>query len=63
LNGVAGCAGETGIRSGTLGIAACGIGPGVATGLPALTLPTAIRSVTAWGLVLPFIAWRRRVRA
>jgi BASS family bile acid:Na+ symporter len=52
---------ESGIQNGTLGIAVGGIVAGVATGLPALTLPTAIYSVTAWALVLPFIAWRRRV--
>lgn len=51
---------ESGIQNGTLGIAVGGIVAGVATGLPALTLPTAIYSVTAWALVLPFIAWRRR---
>lgn len=53
---------ESGIQNGTLGIAVGGIVAGVATGLPALTLPTAIYSVTAWGLVLPFIAWRRRMQ-
>ncbi len=51
---------ESGIQNGTLGIAVGGIVAGVATGLPALTLPTAIYSVTAWALVLPFVAWRRR---
>ena len=55
---------ESGIQNGTLGIAVGGIVAGVSTGLPALTLPTAIYSVTAWALVLPFIAWRasRRLR-
>ncbi|MEY8837528.1 bile acid:sodium symporter family protein [Cribrihabitans sp. XS_ASV171] len=52
---------ESGIQNGTLGIAVGGIVAGVSTGLPALTLPTAIYSVTAWALVLPFVAWRRRV--
>ncbi len=52
---------ESGIQNGTLGIAVGGIVAGVSTGLPALTLPTAIYSVTAWALVLPFIAWRRSV--
>ncbi|MCB1357317.1 MAG: bile acid:sodium symporter family protein [Maritimibacter sp.] len=51
---------ESGIQNGTLGIAVGGIVAGAATGLPALTLPTAIYSVTAWALVLPFIVWRRR---
>ena len=51
---------ESGIQNGTLGIAVGGIVAGVASGLPALTLPTAIYSVTAWALVLPFVAWRRR---
>ena len=51
---------ESGIQNGTLGIAVGGIAAGVTTGLPALTLPTAIYSVTAWALVLPFVAWRRR---
>ena len=51
---------ESGIQNGTLGIAVGGIVAGVATGLPALTLPTAIYSVTAWALVLPFVAWRGR---
>ena len=54
---------ESGIQNGTLGIAVGGIVAGVATGLPALTLPTAIYSVTAWALVLPFVAWRRRAGA
>ncbi len=52
---------ESGIQNGTLGIAVGGIVAGVSTGLPALTLPTAIYSITAWVLVLPFVAWRRRV--
>ena len=51
---------ESGIQNGTLGIAVGGIVAGMETGLPALTLPTAIYSVTAWALVLPFVAWRRR---
>lgn len=51
---------ESGIQNGTLGIAVGGIVAGVATGLPALTLPTAIYGVTAWLLVIPFILWRRR---
>ena len=54
---------ESGIQNGTLGIAVGGIVAGVATGLPALTLPTAIYSVTAWVLVLPFIAWRRNLNS
>ena len=54
---------ESGIQNGTLGIAVGGIVAGVASGLPALTLPTAIYSVTAWALVLPFVAWRRRAGA
>ncbi|MBW8640098.1 bile acid:sodium symporter [Hoeflea sp. WL0058] len=54
---------ESGIQNGTLGIAVGGIVAGVATGLPALTLPTAIYSVTAWVLVLPFIAWRRKLNS
>lgn len=54
---------ESGIQNGTLGIAVGGIVAGVTTGLPALTLPTAIYSVTAWALVIPFILWRRRVVA
>lgn len=52
---------ESGIQNGTLGIAVGGIVAGVSAGLPALTLPTAIYSVLAWVLVLPFIAWRRRI--
>lgn len=52
---------ESGIQNGTLGIAVGGIVAGVTTGLPALTLPTAIYSVTAWALVIPFILWRRRL--
>ena len=52
---------ESGIQNGTLGIAVGGIVAGVSTGLPALTLPTAIYSVTAWALVLPFVAWRKRM--
>jgi BASS family bile acid:Na+ symporter len=50
---------ESGIQNGTLGIAVGGIVAGVATGLPALTLPTAIYGVTAWLLVIPFLLWRR----
>ena len=50
---------ESGIQNGTLGIAVGGIVAGIATGLPALTLPTAIYGVTAWLLVIPFIMWRR----
>ncbi|WP_254919067.1 bile acid:sodium symporter family protein [Oceanicola sp. 22II-s10i] len=54
---------ESGIQNGTLGIAVGGIIAGVTTGLPPLTLPTAIYSVTAWALVIPFITWRRRATA
>lgn len=52
---------ESGIQNGTLGIAVGGIVAGVATGLPEMTLPTAIYSVTTWALSLPFVAWRRRM--
>ena len=43
----------SGVLNGTLGIAVGGIVAGVEAGLPPLTLPTAIYSVTAWALVLP----------
>ena len=52
---------ESGLQNGSLGIAVGGIVAGVATGLPTLTLPTAIYSITVWALVLPFVAWRRHM--
>lgn len=54
---------ESGIQNGTLGIAVGGIVAGVATGLPEMTLPTAIYSVTTWALSIPFVLWRRRLAA
>ena len=54
---------ESGIQNGTLGIAVGGIVAGIDAGLPPMTLPTAIYSVVAWAVVLPFIGWRRRVTA
>ncbi|MEM6940911.1 MAG: bile acid:sodium symporter family protein [Pseudomonadota bacterium] len=50
---------ESGIQNGSLGIAVGVIVAGVEAGLPPITLPTAIYSVIAWAVVLPFISWRR----
>jgi BASS family bile acid:Na+ symporter len=50
---------ESGIQNGTLGIAVGVIVAGGVAGLPPETLPTAIYSITAWLLTIPFILWRR----
>jgi BASS family bile acid:Na+ symporter len=50
---------ESAIQNGTLGIAVGVMVAGAAGGLPPTTLPTAIYSITAWLLAIPFILWRR----
>jgi BASS family bile acid:Na+ symporter len=53
---------ESAIQNGTLGIAVGVIVAGASGGLPPTTLPTAIYSITAWLLAIPFILWRRSGR-
>lgn len=54
---------ESGTQNGSLGITVGLLVMGASAGLPDTTIPAVIYSITAWFLTLPFVLWRRRLRA